>query len=373
MLSRRFFLAATGAAAWAEMPTAARIHSFCIDFNWRRPRLPGWHNDFAKPGHWADASPAEHVEWYAGAGVNAIQTFCVSCNGYAWYKGGFAPEQPGLRHDFLPEMVRLGHERKMQVLGYFCAGSNTLWGERHAELSYGTPTTPHIPFTDEYLDYLCHSIEDCVSRTGIDGYMLDWLWNPAAKVREAGWLGCERELYEKLTGKAFPKSGAPAAADLLQYERAAMERCWRRIRAATKRANPKCLIFLSCSRLKDPTIERSIALRETDWLLNEGPDPALYEAARGMVGPQTRLVQGVVGWPKHDAGMWFSDARAKMLDVYGFAEPGENSLPLPVAEYLSKPPAAFAGTDAKAVNHRNIALMIRFYRGLAPDAVIPKK
>jgi hypothetical protein len=373
MLSRRFFLAASGAAAWARVSTAPRIQAFSIDFNWRRPRLPGWINDFARPGHWADASPAGHVEWYAQAGVNAIQTFCVSCNGNAWYKGGFVPAQPGLRHDFLPEMVRLGHQRNMQVVGYFCAGANTRWGQLHPDLSYGTPTTPHIPLAGPYVDYLCRSIEDCIGRTGIDGYMLDWLWNPAPKLRQAGWLACERKLYEELTGKPFPASGQPAADNLLVYERAALARCWQRIREVTKRANPNCLIFLSCSRLKDPTIASSIALRETDWLLNEGPDPQLYDAAREMTGPQTRLVQGVVGWPKHDAAAWFNDPRAKTLDVYGFAEPGDNSLPLPVAEYLSKPPSAFSGTDAKSVNHRNIATMIRYYRGLAPGAVIPKK
>jgi hypothetical protein len=30
-------------------------------------------------------------------GVNTIQTFIVSCNGYAWYKNGVVPEQPGLK------------------------------------------------------------------------------------------------------------------------------------------------------------------------------------------------------------------------------------------------------------------------------------
>jgi hypothetical protein len=29
------------------------------------------------------------------------QSFAVSCNGYAWYKNGIVPEQPGLKHNFL--------------------------------------------------------------------------------------------------------------------------------------------------------------------------------------------------------------------------------------------------------------------------------
>jgi len=33
---------------------------------------------------WADADPAKHVAWYKAMGVNVIQTFCVSCNGYSF-------------------------------------------------------------------------------------------------------------------------------------------------------------------------------------------------------------------------------------------------------------------------------------------------
>jgi hypothetical protein len=66
-----------------------------------------------------------------------MQTFCVSCNGYAWYKTGVVPAQPGLKHDFLTECVRLGHQEGLRVVGYFCVGANTRWGQTHPELSYG--------------------------------------------------------------------------------------------------------------------------------------------------------------------------------------------------------------------------------------------
>ena len=115
------------------------IKSYCIDFNWAatgRKRKP-----FAKPGSWAGADPARHVAWYKAIGANVIQTFAVSCNGYAWYKNGFVPEQPGLKHDFLPEVVKLGHKEGMLVVGYFCVASNPKWGTEHPDLSYGTPTT----------------------------------------------------------------------------------------------------------------------------------------------------------------------------------------------------------------------------------------
>jgi len=150
------------------------IKAFCIDFNWGTA-------GFARPGLWADAFPKEHVDWYRALGVNTIQTFCVSCNGYAWYKGGVVPAQPGLKHDFLPEMVKLGHQERMRVMGYFCVGANTLWGQSHPDLSYGTPSEPHIPFTTEYLDYLCGSIKDALEKTGIDGFMIDWVWNASGR------------------------------------------------------------------------------------------------------------------------------------------------------------------------------------------------
>lgn len=108
------------------------IKSYCIDFNWG----PGGAHGFAAPGLWADAEPAEHIQWYEDFGCNVVQTFAVSCNGYAWYKNGIVPEQPGLKYDFLPEMVRLGHERGMKVFGYFCAGANNRWEEMHPDLCY---------------------------------------------------------------------------------------------------------------------------------------------------------------------------------------------------------------------------------------------
>ena len=149
---RRFLLQAVGSTGLAGLagplsrapwcaPTDGgvdvpkQIKSFCIDFNWvhlePRPGSPNSAEEmFAPPGHWADASPQEHVAWYEALGANTIQTFAVSCNGYAWYKGGFVPPQPGLKHDFLPEVVRLGHQKKMLVMGYFCSRSQFQVGAR---------------------------------------------------------------------------------------------------------------------------------------------------------------------------------------------------------------------------------------------------
>jgi hypothetical protein len=339
------------------MAQPKQIRAFCIDFNWYKGK-------FAPPGHWGDASPEEHVRWYQALGANTIQTFCVSCNGYAWYKGGFVPPQPGLQHDFLTDVVRLGHKRDMLVMGYFCVGANSKWGQDHPAFSYGVPgNVYHIPFTDTYLDYLSHSMADTIRRTRLDGYMIDWVWNPHDKLRENGWIDAEKELFVKLVGKPFPAAGTPSPEDKLLYERRAIERCWERIRDARDRANPNCKIWLSCSRLNDPTVQGSRLLRECDWVMNEAPSRALLEGVRKMVGPRTRLIQNVVGWPNHDAKAFLADPANRGLDFYGFAEPRDTSLPLPVEEYLSKPFEAFAGKERFTVNDRNIAALARFYRG----------
>jgi hypothetical protein len=253
----------------------------------------------------------------------------------------------------------------MSVTGYFCIGANTKWGQDHPELSYGTPpNTHHIPLTDAYLDYLGKAMEDAIRKTGIDGYMIDWVWNPSPKLRDKGWIESERKLFAQLMGKPFPSSGTPSAEDVLAFERKAIERCWLRIKQARDRANSKCMLWLSCSRLKDPAVTDSRLLRECDWVMNEAPSRDLLEAARPMVGPKTRLIQNVVGWVNHDAKAFLSDPANQRLDFYGFAEPRDNSLPLPVEQYLSKPIEAFNGKDRMAVNDRNIAVMVRFYRGM---------
>ncbi len=78
------------AAAGDRAARIENIRAYSLDFNWGEGRR------FAQPGRWSSADPAEHVAWYKAIGANVIQTFAVSCNGYAWYKNGVVPEQPGL-------------------------------------------------------------------------------------------------------------------------------------------------------------------------------------------------------------------------------------------------------------------------------------
>ncbi|MCL5005079.1 MAG: hypothetical protein M1404_00985 [Acidobacteria bacterium] len=337
------------------------IKAFCIDFNWVHRNKA---SIFAPPGHWGDASPEEHVRWYDELGANVIQTFAVSCNGYAWYKNGFVPAQPGLKYDFLPDMVRLGHKKGKLVMGYFCIGANEKWGQDHPDLSYGTPYTPHIPFTDQYLDYLSKSMENAIRKTGMDGYMIDWVWNPSAGLRKRGWIPAEQELFTQLTGKPFPKNGHPAAEEELAYERKAINRCWARIKESRDKANPKCILWVSVNDFAAPSIHDSPMLKQVDWAMNESPDMKLYRIGQQMKGPQTRLIQNLVGWSTDNAPEFLSDPKNPRDNLYGFAMPRANSLPLPAEEYLSKPIDSFAGQGIYSTNDRNIAALARFYRGL---------
>jgi len=349
-------LACLGAAAGAE-----RIRAFCIDFNWG----PGGINGFAGPGVWADASPKKHVAWYKALGCNTVQTFAVSSDGYAWYKGGSVPAQPGLKSDFLTEVVALGHKAGMKVMGYFCVGANTRWGLEHPDLSYGTPAAPHIPFTTEYLDFLSASIADVLRRTHMDGFMIDWVWCPVGPDGHTKWLPCERQMYGELMHEPFPGTDRITPARELEFQRAAIERCWTRIHAATKAVDPRCTIWLSCGDVASPQVANSRMFREVDWLMNEATDPRAMQRVRAMKGPRTRLVQCVVGWGAgHDARKIVLDPANRDLGIYGFSPPGPDSLPLPVETYRSKPISAFQGND------RNIAVLARYYTGASVEEVV---
>ncbi len=342
------------------------IRAFCIDFNWG----PGGPNGFAPPGLWADADPEQHVEWYAGLGANVIQTFAISCNGYAWYQGGKVPPQPGLRHDFTTELVRLGHARGMKVMGYFCVAANTRWGSEHPDLSYGTPATFHLPLTDAYLDYLAEAIEEALRKTKMDGFMVDWLWNPSDQAREQAnhgqWLQAEQQLFTQLTGKPFPADGKPSPEDRLLYEQKATERCWRRIHDTAKRVKPSCVIWLSCHDVRSPHFLNTSVFKEADWLMDESGTPEAMRAVAPRLGARTQPMLCLVGWgDRHDARKVLTDPASQAYGIYGFSKPGTNSLPLPIAECLGKPMDSFSGND------RNIAALARWFNGKPFDYVAP--
>jgi len=110
------------------------IKAYNIDYNWG----PGGAHGFARPGLWADANPDTLMKWYEDMGCNVVHSFGVSCNGYAWYKNGIVPEQPGLKYDFLTRMVQIGRKKGIKVFGYFCMGANNKWEEDHSKEYVGS-------------------------------------------------------------------------------------------------------------------------------------------------------------------------------------------------------------------------------------------
>ncbi len=301
-----------------------RIKAFCIDFNWGG-------KGFAPPGMYAQASPQEHYEWYRRLGVNTIQTFCVSCSGYAWYQSKVAPVQPGMQGDFLTELTRLGHAGGMRVMGYFCVGANAYWSKTRPELSHDLPNAIAIPFTTEYLDYLCREMEEVLKTTGIDGFMIDWVYNASHFYpdRDYTWLDCEKRMYRELFGEPFPGEDAMDEARTLEFNRRALARCWVRIHTAAKAAKPDCIIWLTCFDLQHPQLEGSRMLREVDWLMNEHPDPEKLLEIRKTVGDGPRLIQCVCGWgDQHNANAVLTDPKLRDVGIYGFAKPDpETTLP----------------------------------------------
>ena len=347
----------------APEPEPENIKAYCLDFNWAPTHRRG--RPFAEPGKWAAADPKAHVEWYKTIGANVIQTFCVSTNGYAWYKDGFVPEQPGLKHDFLPEVVKLGHAEGMKVFGYFCIASNPRWAELHPDQSYGSPTTYHIPYTDEYLDFLSKSIADAVTRTGIDGFMIDWVWMPNRKATEGRWLDCEKKLYQQLMGEPFPgeEQLGEKSAKYTEYSRKAIDRCWKTIHKAAKDANPECLIWLTVNHINHPHVVDSDMYQQADWLMNEAGSLEAIRKVEGMVGDHTRLITCMALWNGQDASVAVPEAMQAGVGLYGFTAPKNNEGLVPLDPIFSRQVSELTGDD------RNIAVLARAYHGRSIHAL----
>jgi hypothetical protein len=344
----------------AQAPKAAdikAIKAYCLDFNW------GGRRQFAKPGAWKGANPAEHVAWYKAMGANVIQTFCVSSNGWAWYKGGPVPVQPGLKHDFLREVVKLGHKEGMLVMGYFCIGANTRWGKENPTLSYGTPSTYHIPYTDEYLKYLAKAIGDAAKTTGIDGFMIDWVWQPRRQSTKGKWIDAEKKLYEQLMGEPYPGDGKLSRQKDLAYSRKAIDRCWKTIRKAAKDANPDCVIWLTTNNMHHPHVVNSDMYRQADWLMGETGRVDQIKKSKAMVGKDTHLITCLAQWNGQDPTKMVPEATAAGIGLYGFAKPRTGGGLIPLERIFQRQVSELAGDD------QNIAVLARAYHGKSLHAI----
>ena len=89
-------------------------------------------------------------------------------------------------------------------------------------------------------------------KTGIDGFMIDWVWMPKRQSTEGKWLECEKKLYQQLMGEPFPGEDKLTKEQDLAYSRKAIDRCWKTIRKAAKDANPNCIVWLTSNHIDTP-------------------------------------------------------------------------------------------------------------------------
>jgi len=249
------------------------------------------------------------------------------------------------------------------VFGYFCIGANTKWGKDNPQLSYGTPADYHIPYTDEYIDYLSKSITDAVSKTGIDGFMVDWIWMPKRKSTKGKWIDCEKNLYKQLMGEEFPGEKKLSRQQDLAYSRKAIDRCWKAIHKAAKDANPNCIVWLTCNHVNHPHVVNSDMYKQADWLMNEKGDIESINKIKAMVGEDTRLITCLAFWNKADATKVVPEALEAGVGLFGFAKPRTDNGIIPLDSILTPPVSQLSG------DNKNIAVLARAYFGKSSNAV----
>ncbi|MHB1177379.1 MAG: family 10 glycosylhydrolase [Daejeonella sp.] len=269
-------------------------------------------------------------------------------------------QKPGLKYDFLTEMVKIGRRRNMKVFGYFCVGANNKWEEDHPDLSYRMGGQ-QIPFTTQYIDYLCASIEDAIKKTDMDGIMLDWFYNPGGgrdPLPSLRWMPCEQEMYKELMNQSFPGKDRITPEIELDFRRKAIDRAWRQIREITKKTKPGCIIWLTAYDVNSKEYAGSDLIKEADWVMNEAGDIAGTKIMRGLVGGETKLITCLANWNKQDPTVIIPAAIKEKVGLYGFTKPVIGSMMPPVDYYLSK------SIDSLKGDERNIAVLARAYRNL---------
>ncbi|MDR0336311.1 MAG: twin-arginine translocation signal domain-containing protein [Planctomycetaceae bacterium] len=350
------------------------IRTFTIDFNYNQNGSP------ATPGRWADADPKEHVKWYSDLGCNTITTFTIALNGYAWYKNGVVPEQPGLKYDFLTDIVQLAHQKKMKVMGYFCIGNNARWETELNDSCY-KEGLQRIPFTKAYLDYLCASIGDSLKKTDMDGFMLDWFHNPGggrSPLPPLQWLPCEQEMYQELMDEKFPGKEKMTTEIELTFRRKSIERVWQQIKTTAKQIKPNCFIWLSSYDIKSLEYEGTSLLKEIDYLQSEYVDIQGMQEAHKYIGTQTKLIFCTANAKDQDSFLKLvDDAMKHKIGTNDFARADANSIKPPIAHYLAKPIEHFK-VKANEFNHVqaidfHIAVLARAYNHLPLNYVSVNK
>ena len=220
----------------------------------------------------------------------------------------------------------------------------------------------HIPFTKEYIEYLTACIKDALTKTKIDGFMLDWFFCPPVYLGEKErirWLDCEKQMYAELFGRPFPGKDKIGVKEELEFQRRALNRCWDCVHKAAKSVKPDCVIWLSCFNLRHPQAAGSRMFQELDWLMNENPNPASLAAVRKEMGPNTKIVQCLCGWGDlHDPRKVVGRPEYDNVGFYGFAE-ADVATTLPRQDIVG--------------NVRNIKILRDVYHGKTLDVDLKKR
>jgi hypothetical protein len=224
-----------------------------------------------------------------------------------------------------------------------------------------------IPFTNHYLDYLCASIEDAIKKTDMDGFMIDWFYNPGGgrnPLPPLRWIKCEQVMYQELMNQPFPGKDDITPEIELNFRHKAIDRAWKRVRETTSNTKSDCIIWLTAYEPNSKEYINSDMLKKVDWLMNEAGDIAGTEAMRNLSGNQTKLLTCLANWNKQDPIEVVNHARKENIGFYGFTRPVNGSMMPPIDYYLRKPIDSYEGDEL------NLAVFARIYNDLPLNYIL---
>jgi hypothetical protein len=219
-----------------------------------------------------------------------------------------------------------------------------------------------IPFTNHYLDYLCASIEDAIKKTDMDGFMIDWLYNPGGgrdPLPPLRWLKCEQDMYQELMDSPFPGIDKITPDIELEFRRKAIERAWQRIKTTAKNTKSDCIIWLTANEVKSKEYQDTSLLKGVDWLMNEAGDIERTTYMRDYAGINTKLITCLANWNKQDPTIIVPSAIKENIGLYSYTKPVTGSMLKPIDYYLSN------SIQSLKNDERNIAVLARTFNNLA--------
>lgn len=137
--------------------------------------------------------------------VNSITVFSKCHHGWSYHPTKVGEMHPGLKFDFLKEMIDAAHEINVKTPVYISAGLDEKLARRHPEWlirhkdeslqwadDFFTPGYHEFCFNSPYLDYLIAQIEEVVINYDADGLFLD-----IVGVRKCYCQNCIRTIIEE--------------------------------------------------------------------------------------------------------------------------------------------------------------------------------